>query len=336
MRMNEAVKQRTAWNHLLVVADSKAGKTHWIIQAAKDGYELLYIDNDNGYETIQRVLADDPEAMGRIHYFSPTDPLAFLTDLFTTPSVRYNETLNEAYSRSSAKLEHEIAVIRPARLVGRNVILVVDSWTTVVNHALNAAMEKQQIDASQIERYGREIYGGVNMRLTNMLAAIQRMPLDIVVLAHADLYEQKERPKNTLVDDVNEKDMRIIKTQQIPMSSSRPHGATMGKYFSAVGWITVGRGSANRKAPRTLDFTAESTRISGGATDTAADADGAHRYSKLWPLREVDAESQPEWIRYTTFAQLEEERKGTTPTAQSIPNKPTGQAKSPLAGIGKK
>lgn len=330
MRMDKILETGTrSWTHMLLIGQSKVGKTHWIAQAAIDGYELLYLDKDNGMETIQRILKSKPDALARVHYMSPDDPLEFLADLFGKPRIRWNERTNAAYTLADVQSDDDITEIVPARMVNRNVVLVIDSWTAIVNFAMDKQLTKENKDALDIDKIGREIYGGVNLRLTMLLAAIQNLPIDIVVLAHSDLYEKREKPKNVKVGEMQEKDFRILGTYEVPISSSRPHGETLPKYFSSVGWLTM-----NLAGVRKLSFKGSPTRVAGGATNGEDDADGAYRFAKLWPLRPEPKDAAP-WIRYTTAAEVEAERKDTKSSAPTLPNK-SQSAANPLANAIKK
>src|SRR3546814_10217947 len=57
-----------------------------------------------------------------------------------------------------------------------------------------------------------------------------------------DEYQKKKMPEHSNQRSVSEADMEIEWTRMIPKSSSKPHGLTLGKFFTDCGWMDVTRG----------------------------------------------------------------------------------------------
>ena len=76
--------------------------------------------------------------------------------------------------------------------------------------------------------------------------------------------------------EAKELDQIIEWTRMIPKSSSNPHGLTMGKFFTDVGWMDVTRGGR-----RELSFKLDQNRSSGGHLDSKGDPRESHSFANL-------------------------------------------------------
>src|SRR3546814_8267721 len=121
------------------------------------------------------------------------------------------------------------------------------SYSGMVSKALDLG-----VSIADVEKVNREIYAGVGNRLTNMASIIQKMPCHVIVIAHPDEYQKKKMPDRSTQRSVSEADMEIEWTRMIPKSSSKPHGLTLGKFFTDCGWMDVTRGGRreDRKSTR--------------------------------------------------------------------------------------
>src|SRR3546814_4333696 len=68
-----------------------------------------------------------------------------------------------------------------------------------------------------------------------MASIIQKMPCHVIVIAHPDEYQKKKMPDRSTQRSVSEADMEIEWTRMIPKSSSKPHGLTLGQFFTGCG-----------------------------------------------------------------------------------------------------
>lgn len=296
------------------IGNSKTGKTDYVVQAAKDGFEILYVDNDNGMATILDQLKGNDSALGRIHYFSPTNMGEFVETLLTSAVLRYNISLREIYDRTKLKPEHRVSEIYPSR-VPANTILAIDSWTTLTYSILKAKADAGGIDLLDIEKYGREVYGGAGFKATQIAQLLQLAPFHVYVMAHPGNYERKEKPPG-VVREINEKDMIVKETTAVPISTSLPHGLTMGKYFNQIGWFEV-----NRFDKRVLDFTVKNGRVGGGTPNKIGDPREEFRFSKLF-AKPTPPEELKVWERDYSgeeFLALLAERQAKRPTLATKP-----------------
>ena len=80
---------------LLLIGASKAGKTHFCMQAARDGFNVLYLDGDVSRPTI---MSFSPEILERIWYMNLCDSQTvarhwqLMEKLFKTPDYLWDDT----------------------------------------------------------------------------------------------------------------------------------------------------------------------------------------------------------------------------------------------------
>lgn len=281
--------------HMLLIAQTKMGKTDYVCQAAIDGYSVLYIDSDNGLPTLKERLANHPEAMKRIQYFKPDDMYDFVEKFLTMGVFRYNITQNKFFVSGEAKDTDRLIEIWPGR-IPRRMILAIDTWTSLAYRCMQNVASEKKIDLTDIDKYGREIYGPANFKLTRIVEYLQPCKFHQIVQCHPGVYERKEKPPGR--NDVLEKDMIIVETLDVPMSSSAPHGASIGKYFNEIGWLQV-----NAAGKREIDFTVKKGRISGGSVSGKGDPRTDYSFAKLFGKPIPKPDDEPTWMVEHTVAE---------------------------------
>lgn len=308
--------------HCLLIGQTKSGKTDWVARAAIDGWEIIYIDSDNGKSTLLSALQGHPDAMDRIHYFEPESIFDFCESMFTNSIFRYGETARASVSSHSAKPDEMVDEIRPT-IIPPNVILVIDSWTAIANDLIHKIADKRKIDLFEADKYTREIYGPTGFKASELLFWIQNSPFHVIVQAHPGYYERKEKPAAGKAEDIRESDMLIRETTAIPLSTSNPHGFTMGKYFNYIGWTRV-----SGQERRELDFRVKKDTISGAnfpaGTLLFGDPRGDMRFAKLFGKPPVVEPSETPWLRRITGAEFKEEKQSRDAKAPSNPKVLTG------------
>lgn len=298
--------------HLLLIADTKMGKSTYAAQCAIDGFHLLYIDSDNGVSALDHALKDNVEARRRVVTIRTEKPATFLTELMTRGIFRWNRTQDKVFSSGMAADSDKMVEIVPA-LIPPGVIVVDDSWTSTALEAMEAGANSNSTDLLRMasDNRAQQVYGEAGTRLTVICAIIQKSKFNSIVLAHPCTYEKYEKPKGRQ-GDTKQKDMILVDTVTVPLSSSKPHGESMGKYFTDIGWIELTR--ANQ---RILNFELEYKRIGGG------------RPNKKGPISEMSFKSlfgdpipgtefSENWIRMMTAGEWKEANKN------SGASKPTG------------
>lgn len=272
----------------LILGDPKAGKTDWVMRAAEAGFNVLYMDGDVAAQTIAGL---SPEAKSRIFYMNIADKLdggidprmiATVAAFFTSSKFLWNDTKQQEYSRvkddhdeeTGAALD-EIWEFKPARFDHRWVIAI-DSWTTLAYSGMLAKALDMGVDLGDIEKADQNLYAGVGNRLTNVLSTIQKAPCHFAVIGHPSQFEKSKSPDGKSQREVKAADRIVEWTKMVPKSSSNPHGLTMGKFFSDIGWIDV-----NKFGKRELNFNITSERVSGGHLVGKGDPRGDYSFAKV-------------------------------------------------------
>lgn len=264
---------------LLLLSDSKGGKTHWAARAALAGFNVLYLDGDVAIQTIMgKELGLPPEALKRISYLNIADYLddnggyvpfmaKFFVEFTTTPRFLWNDTKGRILDKKSYEriLDADEKVvggdrvwqIRPSRL-DSNTVLILDSWTTLVTSLQQWKASDLGIDILEIEKLERDMYTGTAHKATQFLQLLRALPCHLIVIGHPREYQKKSVPDGSK-GTVPERDMRVEWTRMVPASTSNPHALTMGKNFSDIGWIDMTKGGQ-----RFIDFKPTSDRVVGG------------------------------------------------------------------------
>lgn len=268
--------------HPLVIGVEKSGKTDWAMKAAEAGFNVLYLDGDVAGQTLND---QSPEAKKRIFYMDFSDDLAggkndphfinHMADFMGTSKFVWNDSKQSKFSLRNYDDTDEVWELRPGMLDWRWV-LVIDSWTTLSYSGMVSKALDLGVDLGDVEKINREIYAGVGNRLTNMATIIQKMKCHVIVIGHPAEYQKKKMPDRSTQREVKELDQIIEWTRMIPKSHSNPHGLTMGKYFTDVGWMDVTRGGT-----RKLSFKLDVDRSSGGHLNSEGDPRGSHSFAEL-------------------------------------------------------
>lgn len=247
---------------LLIIAYSKAGKTHYALQAALAGFNIVYLDGDVGRET----LALQTEAIKeRVYYIRAADSIeqarfsTFTYNVMTTGRVLWNDTESRMLLPTDG-YDIDIWEIMFAALTNRDV-LILDSWTALAKSCMRWAAVQENVNMADASKGRmRNVYGTAGLRLSMIMGMIQAARCHVIVLAHPTAFEKQSNPDDTKADSIQEKDKTIEWTRLVPMSSSNPNGATLAKHFTDVAWLEP-TGYQNQ---RMLDFRPQPDRDSGG------------------------------------------------------------------------
>lgn len=288
MPRGDAMPPSLTLAHLMILAEEKAGKTTWALQAAEAGFNVLMLDGDVGQ---QRIKDLSPAAQKRVYYMDVSDDLVgdvnprmiqTVADFFVSIKFLWNDTKQKPYStrdphdpETNACLD-EVWEIYPGRL-DHNWVLLIDSWTTLQYSAKLAKAADLGVDIADVEKIERSIYSGVGNRLTNIAVTQQKANCHTIVCGHPTQYEKRRSQEGKTVKEAMKENEQIVEwTKMIPVSSSNPHGFSIGKFFSDIGWIDCGI-----TGKRTLDFTKTSKRTSGGNLNSKGDPQVDHRFEDV-------------------------------------------------------
>lgn len=254
---------------LLLIGDGKLGKTYYAGLPARDGFKVLYLDGDVGRQTI--LSGQFPAAARENIYLMDVQDRVdggvidhnfadFMVQFTTNIKLIWDDTNSKVASRRSDLSKSEVWELFPARL-DAGWVLVIDSWTSLVQSVLQWAAREHGVDLSNADSpQMRPVYASAGMKLTQFLVVIRSIRCNVIVIAHPDEYQKMTKPTGQKVKDIKETDMVVEWTKLIPKSSSKPHSLTMSKYFTDIAWMEANRTGSERL----LNFRISDERISGG------------------------------------------------------------------------
>jgi len=288
--------------HLLLIGQTKSGKTKFTAEAAKAGATILFLDADHGYATLKRSLSDNVDAAKRVHYLKLHKPLAFMQELIRKETLYYVPRYGTLYSNSLQLNDNDDIIRLATTKIPKEVIMVIDSWTGIAMDTIEQVANELSVNALTAKGNAmRPVYANAGRITTNILKALQYAPWNVIVLAHPELYEQRKRPKGRGV--VREEDMEIVRTVHIPLSVSKPHGYTIGKFFTDIGVLSV-----DRLGKSVLSYKRDSEIIAGGTLDIKGNAEEELSYVNTFGITPVNKESNS-WIKTMKISEYKELRK---------------------------
>lgn len=268
---------------LLLIGDTKAGKTDWAMRVAEAGFNVLYLDGDVALQTIlDRKRGLSPAALSRVNYINCSDYVdakgnyvpfmaKFFVEFSTSGVLTWNDTKGRLFDRATYERVIDesdpenpkvvggdvIWQIRPAA-IGPDTVLIMDSWTTLVTSIQQWKAADLGIDLLDIEKLERDMYTGTGHKATQFLQLMRALRCHLIVIGHPREYQKRSPPAGSK-GQVAERDLKLDWSRMVPMSTSNPHALTMGKNFSDIGWIDV-----SAMGTRTIDFKASNERVIGG------------------------------------------------------------------------
>jgi len=311
--------------HLLLIAPTKMGKSTYAAQAVLDGFNVIYVDADNGLSALRHHLRNDRAAWERVNYFSPRAPLAFVHRLLksndSNPLV-WSPTEDKPYvvSLQNPLPDDTPLWVMSAKSIPPSYVLVIDSWSSLAADALNLLHAGQSSTLLSGES-DQSLYGEASAMLGYIANVLQGIQCHVIVQAHPTMYEVYEKPPG--VQNPKQKDMILKEVIKVPVSSSRGHGLDLGRRFNHIGHLEV-----NNLSQVIVDFTREKNRVGGGPPNRKDTADKL----SFRALVEAGFGSLPStqpvesgWYRETTVGEwnqaLADRRKQQAATASTLPGK---------------
>lgn len=256
--------------HLLLIADSKMGKSTYAAEAAIAGFHLIYLDSDNGLSALNAAINKEKNALEikqRVDYFRITHPKLFLQLFLRSTAKRplfWCPAKNKAVNAKSPDMAPEEPIwVFNASAIPASSVLVIDSWTSLSQDALQQLRSDQS--APLLEGTDQGIYGEAKASVDYFANILQSVPYHVIVQAHPTRYEVYEKPANTSGADMKQKDMKLVDTYEVPVSTSRVAGLDMGKRFNHIAWLNI-----TPTGTVEIDFTRKPRRVGGGPPNKKA------------------------------------------------------------------
>lgn len=262
---------------LLLIGNSKVGKTHYAVSAARAGFNVLYIDGDVSRPTIRQF---PPDALKRLFYLQFNDVVAdsgmyipkyalLVKRLLSQGVFSWDDTANRLFVEDDSSNGHARVDLNVAKL-NSNWVIVFDSWTAISHSIMSAMALNANVDLSEMDKAGQSIYGSANNFATDILSRIRSLQCHTIVIAHPDEYTKYKVKPGNLKDAQRTENREIEYARMIPKSVSRPHGMSLASYFTDVAWLEI-----NVADKRIINF------------ETTKDREGGGRFSGKYPVDEV-------------------------------------------------
>jgi hypothetical protein len=251
---------------LLLIGDSKAGKTYYAGMTAKAGFNVLYLDGDVGRPTLKTLPKD---VRSRIYAIDCADTLNggvkdhrfldVMLEFIQQSTFRWNDSKHRVFSRKDEP-GSELWEIKPAKM-DHTCVFVLDSWTGLSESMMTAAAEANGVDlltATTPEM--RPVYQSAGIKSMQILQAIRSLRCHVIVLSHPDEFAHTIKPSGKAIKDIKETELIVDWTKMIPKSTSKPNSLQMGKYFTDIGWSMFSASGSERL----IDFRPSDSKLSGG------------------------------------------------------------------------
>ncbi len=172
--------ESSAFVKLLLLGESKSGKTGALASLARAGYSLYILDFDVGLDYLAAELADSPDALARIHFETFRDKTKLTSTRDVVPAGR-----PKAFDSAMKTMDSGIDESGPLKDLGANSVVVVDSlWAA----GRAAFFEHGKL---QPTKDPRQTYGGAQAMLMSMLSNLtdEEFRAHVVVISHMTLIE---------------------------------------------------------------------------------------------------------------------------------------------------
>lgn len=185
--------QSQEFTKLLLMGDSKSGKTGALASLVTAGYKLRVLDYDNGLDILAQVIKmNDPKLLANVEFVTLRDPRV------STPLGSVIAGVPKAFVRGLELLDHwktsEIDLGKPATW-GKDVIVVVDSLTFMSDAAYD--FREPLVPKSSQGKYDpRAVYKDAQDAVEDVLKLLTSddFKTNVIVISHV---KYMDRPDGT-------------------------------------------------------------------------------------------------------------------------------------------
>lgn len=220
----------------LIYGPAKTKKTWWALRCAQLGYNVIHLDGDGYGSMIARQLPI--EAQRRITVVDLTMKpdrtifAPFLAMILRQKNFRHIwDEQDKASVFGLANVEHSHLKIDITQLTS-NDVFVLDSWDKLAESTLFEFAAEHQIDLSDAEKTEWKGYNYQGNFLNWIIARIKSLPCQVIVIAHATVYEKWDR------SNPDPRMHRMVEQRTQPVSSSGPHAKKLAAEFTDVLYFT--------------------------------------------------------------------------------------------------
>lgn len=259
---------------MLVIGNSKVGKTHYAMTAARQGFKVLYIDGDSSRPTIASF---DQESLKRTFYLPFNDAIgngmyvprfALLLRKFLSGKLEWNDTKRRSAIPAEDAGDDVWEILAPN--LDTDWVVVIDSWSSVAYSIMSVIALNAGVDLGDMEKAGRSVYASANNMATDILSKIRALNCHVIVIAHPDEFVKYKIKRGNQQDAGKASNQEVEWTRMIPKSISRNHALSLASYFTDVAWL-----EATPMGKRILNFELSPDKDGGGRFEGKVSADEA-------------------------------------------------------------
>lgn len=224
--------------NVMCYGDAKTRKTTWAMQAAEMGYDVLFLNGDQGQDIITNNFSKEAKRRIRMIELQPKQGngsimTLFLAHLLKGNDIIWNDTTREIVSRMRPESGHDYFLISPRKLTN-NTVLVLDSWTALVTSTISRISDEKNIDLSEVAKLEWTQYGPSGMYLDWAIEQFKALNSHNIVIAHAQTIDKYKQ------DPTDNKKMVLVSSKTKPISSSKNHSEKIAKYFDILYFKMIG------------------------------------------------------------------------------------------------
>lgn len=211
---------------MLIYGAEQTKKTWWTGLLTSCNYNVIYLDCDDGLRILQNLPIEDQRKISVLSISDfPDQPVAydFISNL-KQKSFSWNNTQRKLYSKKNSEEGDEIITFDRTAL-SKNDVIVLDSYTALVDSAILSYGIKHDADMDDAELYNWDYYYAQQQALNHKLRILLSLPCHVIVIAHQTISD--------VTKTVGDKVKKVGEEISIA-SSSRNHAKSIGRYFSDI------------------------------------------------------------------------------------------------------
>ena len=196
-KLNSEEIRNTVLLRELIYGPSQTKKTFWAGRAAEAGYNVILLTGDGHYQVLFNIK---DEAQERVTVLNVADKVtepqfahAVSSVLKAADPLIWNDTRNEPMYRQLH--EDDNYVFLDVRKLDHNFVLVIDSWTALVDSILWDFANEQNVDLSDGSKQEWDLYGPCNRLATWILQQLKGLPCHVIVIGHSIMWEKQKNSR---------------------------------------------------------------------------------------------------------------------------------------------
>lgn len=213
---------------LMLYGRPKMKKTWWAGKAAEDGFNVILLDGDNGFQILRNINETGKTRLSRVACHDRIgDPVfaPYIIRLLKQKKMFWDETERKPIiSMSAIREDHDYSYLDLNKLTSRDV-LVLDSFTRLCTSINMRYAVENNIDMSDAEKWEWEGYAYGGMLVDWILNSLSAIPCHVIVIGHSTVYEKYEG---------RGRDRTLVSSTTVMKSTSGPKSMTVPTDFSDI------------------------------------------------------------------------------------------------------